>query len=183
MRSAAFAVILVLSTGLQQEAGGQTLRQLAAADSVALRMAVLQIMLDSLGPDQEPGRIWIQPRANGHAATNQTRSMGLTANEWNAISERFPAARLADASDTLFLCPPGVRVMMPGTGCPIRDQGIIVSFSPLRLMGDSVRAGGSLIQSAVGSQGSFTWMQFIQAVFEHRQGEWRFRGIRDRGIT
>lgn len=183
MRVFQLLLAVTVLTQVPQEAAGQTPSQLTPEDSATLRVQMLQVLVDSLGPDERPPRIWIIQHADREAVAGPMGLTRLTAAERTAILKAFPTVEFAEHTDSLFLCPAGVHVSMPGTGCPIRDEGVIVYPGSLRLDGDSLRARSTLIQSGEADSGAYTWAQGAEVVFTRMQATWRTRGIRLLWIT
>jgi hypothetical protein len=113
-------------------------------------------MLDSAGTAREQAhRIWLQ----GYPVRDSlgTRRVLPSVNSVSVIKASFPGLVVVDANAPLFLCPPGKGVLMPGYGCPIRDDGVIVYFTPVRVDGRTARVGVSIIRSAGSGERYSTW--------------------------
>jgi hypothetical protein len=179
------SILLVASIvfAVQAPASAQIIGTATSEDSAGVRIAALRVVLDTLGPQgADAGRIWVRPHTERDPATGERRSVTLSPAERAAVAEAFPTARVIDAPDTSFLCPPMMRTLLPGTGCPIRDDGVIVEFAPLRFDGDSVSTAGMLIQSWPAARGTLTWVQWIDLVLDRTRGKWEVRGIRGRWL-
>ena len=176
MRATAFA--LVSAWMLSQSSVAQQL-PLTANDSARLRVAVLTVLLDSVGTvNQRSGRIWVRYSGAGEA---HNRASVPSPSEMATITSVFPTARVVTYSDTVFMCPPGVQVDMPGRGCPIRESGVIVELFDLRVKGDSLWTTGSLIQS--NASGTATWANMVGLLFIRVRGAWQFARTTSRFIT
>ena len=137
--SLAALAALIAASGLH----AQSTRQ----DTLAIRIAQIRSLL---GP--EPGtdvRIWMLRRVTGVPPFFRPppRTDPLTESEASDITETFPGTRLIDGTEGLILCPEGVQLRMPTRGCPIQDDGVIISLSPLEPVGDSVRSVGTILRS------------------------------------
>jgi hypothetical protein len=166
------------------ELNAQDTVMLTSADSAQIRVATLRILIDSLAESPEsPGRIWISGSHQLRRDTASARQFALSDTQWAAISQAFPTARHVVPTDSLFLCPAGVELRMPGSGCPIKEDGIVVELAPLRVDADSVTSSGLLVQSSTSYGRLVTWAQGMWLVFERVQGRWRVRAIRGRFIT
>jgi hypothetical protein len=139
------------------------------------------VLLDSLAPAvSRTDRIWLGVRFRGTAAAALYH---ITDAEAAAIADAYPGSRRAAPGDTIYLCPPGVELRLPGTACPIRDDGVVMELGPLRFDGDSVATSGWLIRSSTRGGSLVTWAEVLSLVFERHCRGWRLRGIRVRAVT
>lgn len=179
------AVVVVFA--LESVAGAGSIAgqapQLTTEDSARIRLAVVQAIVDTVGRHQPPARIWILPSIERDSVSGQNRRIALTASEWKAIADEYPHAKQIEQLDSVFDCPPGVRVQMPGTGCPILDGGIIIQVGRMQVFGDSLRASAVLIQSSQGARRVATWAQGLWVVFRYAGGFWRRHALQFLWIT
>ena len=77
------------------------------------------------------------------------------------------------------MCPPGRVGASPGNGCPIRDDGVIVSLFDFRVAGDSLIADGGVTRTRGGS----TWAEGVTYVFRWVSGTWTFVRLLYRSMT
>jgi hypothetical protein len=147
---------------------GQATASLTSADSARIKIELLKYIT---GDSTTSGRVWLGTRSYRSAPPASISDAQLA-----AIQAQYPNARNTQPRDSLFLCGPGERVMMPLSGCQIRDDGIIVELGPFVLDGDSVRADVSVTQSWRYRDGK--WHSYARggaAVFERVSGVWRLR--------
>jgi hypothetical protein len=159
-------------------ARGQSI--LTHADSASITLEQLKFLL-AREASTAVSRIWIrtsEPLAIRREGSPPLVPMAPAVAE--ALRAAFPEARFTpDSNEQLFLCPAGVRVVMPGSGCPIKDDGVIVVLSPIRLVGDSVAARGTIIRSSGGSEPSriggsvSTWAVSCDLYFLRENASWK----------
>jgi hypothetical protein len=171
------AVVCAVMTMTTSGAAFAQTRELSSADSAQLRVATVAVLLDSAGPSSaREMRIWVGGGEDLRPSISDT--------VWQVIADSFPTARLMQPGDTVFLCPAGKPLSMPGSACPIRDDGVVVRLNVLRAYGDSAIATGFLVRSEVSPSGRhMTWGEGLSLVFEQRDGVWRLRAIRGRAVT
>jgi hypothetical protein len=176
--------ITAVLAGVAPQALGSQAANLPPAESASLRVATVTILLDSLVHDvPKQGRIWIGGGVHFSYEAKGVDRYIVSDTEWQAISQVYSGARRAAVTDTVFLCPDGVKLQMPGSGCPIREGGIVIDLQPLQIDGDTVMTGGYLIRSYDGGERTDTWALSARLVFERFQQNWRLRAIRSRGVT
>jgi len=102
--------------------------QLPESDRSQVARVALDAVADSLNPPLETdGRLWLHEWATRTESgwTSETISDATLP----AVQGRYPEARIGEGDlPDFFLCPEGVQLSMPGSGCPIRDDGRIVGF-------------------------------------------------------
>ena len=103
----------------------------------------------------------------------------VTSDLLTTIVQAYPGVRPVSPLENLYQCPPGRTVRMPGSGCPIRDDGAIVSLIALQAEGDSLLSGGHVIKS----DGSNTWAESISFVFRRVSGAWRYVRVASSSIS
>lgn len=183
MRLMRLAVVVPLVLGSFAPLHAQDTTAPTASDSVQLYVATLRILIDSLAPQTSSDRpIWIRLRAFSRDSAPE-HPLQPSATQWGEISRAFPTARRAGPPDSLFLCPPGVELRLPGQGCPIRGDGIVTSLRLGRVAGDSVVMVGDVVQSSTSAAGISTWAEVLYLVFERVGRTWRLRAVRGRFIT
>lgn len=149
-----------------------------ANDAATVYVQALRITLERLGPAEPTPRLWVR-RMRQRTPSGAMSPDTLATIEWAAIASAFPQARQATDADTLFLCPPGVRVMMPVRGCPIRDDGMIIDLGQPRIDGDSAVIAVTLTQSGPGLRNAVhSWASGYDVVFFRIGESWYFRRTR-----
>jgi hypothetical protein len=103
-----------------------TSTQGAVADSAALRLAVLTAVLDTFGIAPTQPRIWLAPYRVYDAIAKKGKDVPFTTVELDSIQRHYPGVMPVADAISPFRCPPGITVKMPGQGCPIAENGIIV---------------------------------------------------------
>jgi hypothetical protein len=111
------------------------------------------------------------------------RFVPLSQDAERAIQRIFPTARYSENLDSLVLCPAGVQLRMPGSGCPIRDDGVIIQLWSLRVYGDSLSVYGVLIQSSPGRTRTASWAQGTSLAFVRTGRLWKLVKASGRWIT
>lgn len=109
--------------------------ELTAADSADIYITALQqleVEFPELTLDSAP-RLWVI----GVREEGGQNLRPLSSQVWDRMAEEWPQAETASELQDVMECPPGKIVGMPGDGCPIREEGIIVWFHPLVKEGDS----------------------------------------------
>ncbi len=158
--------------------------QTTEGDSAALRLSVIEIVLDSLASERvHTSRLWIRAYLSVDPGTRRLQRVPPTAEQLATIRSRFPTAAVPASHDGLFLCPPGVRVRMPGVGCPILEDGLIVEVGPLEIDADSAHASGSVIQSSTRNGRTSTWAQGVRLLFRRSMSGWKFVRVLGGWIT
>lgn len=184
MRLSRLVIVAVLIVAAPAAARAQY-PPMTASDSALLHVTSIRILFDRLASGitaEHP--IWLRLHVQ-RPDTGSGSPLQPSETQWREISHALPSARLAGARDTLFECPPGVRVSMPGTGCPIRENGIIVEVDRPVVDGDSATMWVWLIESGASDGRTLTWAQGLALVLE-RAGDgrtWRLRAVRARFIT
>jgi len=176
---------VLLTASARDRTFAQINRPLTADDSVQVHLAVLRALFDSLRVDtSRTARIWVLPTAHWDSVTRTSTDVALSDRELAAIEAVYPRARGAPAYDSVFVCAPGVRARMPGRGCPIRDDGIVVRFRTIRVSGDTARMAAGVIRSESGASGVYTWQEgFDWIVLVYTRGTWDLRAMLARWIT
>ncbi|MGH7505420.1 MAG: hypothetical protein ACRELX_07200 [Longimicrobiales bacterium] len=145
-----------------------------SAEPAQVWLTTVRFVLDSLGPVDESVRIWVQP-ARPRETTGDTVTAVTSPEVRPELERAFPNARVTPASDVLFLCPPGVQVRMPGRGCPIRENGVIVRLGPVSVQGDTLHIMVALIRSSSrDSRVFYSWAKGTALVFVRSRGSWEF---------
>ena len=173
MIRAAAGVIIALAI-LPAGSVAQVAPSISREDSVRLAAELFRRTLQDTNVDSSQ-LIWLR----ADTVAGSTSRLKLTPQQVAAVMRLHPRIRLVPPSESLFLCPPGRVVRMPGSGCPIRDDGVIVSLFDFRVAGDSLIAGGDVIKS----RGSSTWAEGIAYGFRWLNGAWTFVRLLDRSIT
>ena len=173
MISTAAAICLALVI-LPQNSWAQVAPRVTRDDSVRLAAELFQRTLRDTNVDSTQ-LIWLR----ADTAAGSTSRLRLTPQQAAAVMRLHPRIRLVSPAENLFLCPPGRVVRMPGSGCPIREDGVIVSLFDFRVAGDSLIAGGDVIKS----RGDSTWAEGMAYVFRWAKGAWTFVRLLDRSIT
>lgn len=157
---------------------------LTAEESAEIRVTAIRVLLRELRVETTSTSVlWIVSDEGRRVGPGGADAAELTEGEHSAIRAAFPTARPADTIESLFQCPPGVRVRMPGQGCPIRDAGVIVRLGSIEIERDTLRTSGELIQTAPGSRGPSTWASGLSLVFVRTAEGWVFRETRYHWIT
>jgi hypothetical protein len=150
-------------------------RFLTSTDSTELHVQAISSTLTLL-EIPAVNRLWLR----GSGPRDNRRELSPISEELAAaVQRRFPNARVAAPDQRLFLCPPGVSVQLPGQGCPILDDGVIVMVGWMRSAGDGVTVNATVIQS----KGSSTWAESITALFRRARLRWQFVRVTERSIT
>ncbi len=77
---------------------------------------------------------------------------------WSGLLQRFPQAEYAEPAEDLIDCPPGVKLKMPGNGCPIRGGGRIIQFKTISsASSEDVRVRVYMVHSAADAR----WTQWF----------------------
>lgn len=176
--AATLALIMAAVACMPVSAQGVTV--FGSRDSAEVTIAA---MAKLLGSRQDGVRVWVRDGTRPQRESGAVSPRTLSPAQWTAISEAYPAARLVTWSDTLFLCPPGVRVTMPVTGCPVREDGVIINLLPPRVQGDSVWIRGVLTRSQRTHDGHHTWASSADMLFSREDGVWTFRRFGLRATT
>ena len=163
---------------------GQHPRELSDEDAVQLRLQTLEAVLDTLGVRRGEGplpTIWLLPGREVDPETGERAETGYSDADVTRLQAVVPEIRVPDVDgDDLFLCPPGERVMMPISGCPIRDDGVIARLGVPRMEGDTAVVWGSVTQSGTDGERTWTWMEGLELVFLPGDGRWDLVGVRSR---
>ena len=176
--------IIVLLLVAPHALHAQSSEPLTAEDSAALRVLTAQVMLETFKPPfPRDGRIWFGGGIHFRRDSVTDARFLLSDAEWSLLVESYPGARRAVPTDTVFMCRPGVKLRMPGSGCPILDGGIVIELAPLIAHGDSVQTGGYLVQSSTSDGRDISWAQGFHMILERAQRGWRLRAIRSRSVT
>jgi hypothetical protein len=150
---------------------------LSPRDSADVRVQALQVLLDTIGISKNANqRMWIRPMRQRTGATDTVIEHSPVLR--SALETAFPGVRFVTDTTTLFLCPPGVVVRMPGQSCPIREDGIIVNFGRLTVRGDSLQASVWLINS-----GGSTAFHSMELLFSRGREQWYFHRSVSRTIS
>jgi hypothetical protein len=157
---------------------------LTQADSIQAWSAALRVLIDSLGPRRsDPYRIWLHADRERAGTSSGVRFVPLSQDAEREIQRSFPTARYSEKFDSLVLCSAGVQLRLPGSGCPIRDDGVIIQLWSLRVHFDSLSVHGVLIQSSPGRTRTVSWAQGISLVFVRAGGLWKLVKASGRWIT
>jgi hypothetical protein len=175
MRNAKF-FLLILTASLSAPVQAQAVPTLTGGDSVSIRVASLRALFQLLRIDATSlARIWIVTHEGVGYGPMRVGQVPLTEREHAAIRSAYPGARTAIAMDSVIQCPPGVELMMPIRGCPIRDDGIVVRFIPFNVDGDTIRTGGEVIQSRPGGYPTHSWAAGMSLLFVRVGRDWILR--------
>ena len=165
------AVIAAVTVGIAvpPSAPSQETDALSAGDSARLRVAVIQVLSEKW---TEGTRLWVTPPGAFDTASREWRGRQLYAAEWEAITRAFPTTIGIAGREAAFACPPGGVVMMPFSGCPIKEEGVIILLSELVLEADgTVSTSGGVIQS----EESRTWRVTYGMIFRRDdKGGWEY---------
>jgi hypothetical protein len=157
---------------------------LTRGDTTALRIATIGVLLDSLaGPNDGDGRIWISRTGDLRSQPGAASAYALSDSEWMRIAAHYSSAKLIEHGDSALMCPPGVQLRMPESGCPIREGGIILGLGPVQLYGDSAASAGWILRSTSSQQRTLSWIQGMVLIFEPLSTGWRLRHVRTRSTT
>lgn len=155
-----------------------------AAELLELRVKTFEVLLDSLAGGLPPTvRIWLVSDPERDPVTGEVTRTSHSPAEVQAIQSRFPSVRLPDDPDRLFLCPPGAEVRMPGSGCPILEDGVIVRLSSVRVSGARAEVTGVLMRSGRSEWGVYSWAEGATIEFERAASGWTFSRFTSRWIT
>jgi hypothetical protein len=165
---AAFAVAASAMVAVPCAAQNLTL---TAADSAAIRIASLRALSDSVFRGGTDRVIWIRARKTPRRPADTVTPTVPSAGEFRAIRDSFPGARLVPEDTELFECPPGREVIMPSSGCPVRDNGVIVTFEAIEATDSTVQTGIRVMASSGG--GRMTWAEGFSQVFGRDGTGWK----------
>ena len=143
-------------------------------DSVRLAAELFRRTLQDTNVDSTQ-LIWLR----ADTVVGSTSRLKLTPQQVAAVMRLHPRIRLVSPSESLIMCPPGRVGASPGNGCPIRDDGVIVSLFDFRVAGDSLIADGGVTRTRGGS----TWAEGVTYVFRWVSGTWTFVRLLYRSMT
>jgi len=122
------------------------------------------------------GRIWL--RGWTERGVRHALSDGVVA----GLRSTFPLAQQTDLERGLYECPPGRELRMPGSGCPIRERGIIVTFHDLEIVdAERVKTSVSVIRST--SNGASTSMRTLGLLLRRDSEDWVVEKVLFVGVT
>lgn len=124
-------------------------REVAVPEAQSLHVAAVQAALD-VGAVRDSGRsrIWMVPYTDHHLQPSAQPVTDLPEPVRQALTNAYPILRFRGSETSLFLCPPGVQVEMPGVGCPILEDGLIIALGPPSYSADgSVKITVRVVQS------------------------------------
>lgn len=102
---------------------------------------------------------------------------------WGLLVARLPKARFSRSVEDLFECPPGVERGGRGQGCPIRDNGRIFWFGPMRIeAADSVMVSVHMVHGAADG----AWTQSVGQTLRlarDEEGRWRVSAVLNMSIS
>ena len=141
---------------------------ISASDSVVVWTAALDTVAKSLNVERHQV-LWLQPTPHPPSATVV-----------RGVQSLFPNMRVNDSEAELFLCPPGRTLTMPGTGCPIRENGAILRLRTIKAATqDEVSVTVSFVRS--NQEGDRTWLTAQEVLLARTvDGRWQVSGF---GIT
>lgn len=146
-------LVAVVIVCLPRSIAAQGSISLAPSDVADLRVAVLRGAIESIPSHWTPAtRLWVRLPLRIEEGAHEGFEQEFTSLEWSALAEAFPMAIQVrrDGLD-LYVCPPGITVSMPGSSCPILEDGIIVAFGAMTSEDDGVvRAECYFIQTQRG---------------------------------
>ncbi len=141
-------------------------QSLSVRDSILIRATAVAATLDSFRIDPN-SRIWIErlvSRSDTHSLARENVDPLV-----NALRPRYPRVSAPPSDTELFVCPAGVSVKMPGRGCPIIEDGVIVRIQHPRFTEGSVHIPITVIRS----RGAMTWAAGHIVVLVRQNDTWQ----------
>lgn len=184
-----FATVFVACAS---EPRGSDPSTLSPADSAAIWTAVTGAMIEQAESDPDSVRIWIAGALiEDPEGPYREDAPQIPRAVRDQLIETFDGARIVDDWANIFElvseCPPGESVRMPGHGCPIRDDGIVVSLGPLSVAADGMvttQASVTRSQSVRSGAEVVTWAEGFRITLERSEdGSWITRDVTDIWIT
>ena len=173
-------VCLISATAACTTGRQADLRRLSSADTMELHLEAIRAAFDTLNIPSAT-RLWLRHTLALVPDKLDPQRVDISQEFLTHVQRRFPNARLAARDQRLFLCPPGVTVSMPGQGCPVLDDGVIVSAGPIRVEGNLVLVSASVTRS--NRSGTNTWAEGFSVVFRRSGGQWHFVRVQDHSIS
>jgi len=162
MRIVAAATILLAGcAGVQRS---NHLPALSTEDIAEIGVVLLVTALEHYGtPGADSTRIWLEIVERGASEASAPPGTMLA-----ALTASYPGVRGLERTDYAYLCPPGVHVLMPGQGCPIRDGGIIVTLGVMEPQADGT------VSTTVGvtqtdTQSGATWNEGFEVILNRNE--------------
>jgi hypothetical protein len=125
--------------------------RLSFADSVDIRSAQIKSLLEDQRLDDSLSvRIWLRPwrPVIWEGDSPPPAPFVLTNREATSLLERFRGIVRTEEFNELFACDPDFPLRLPGSGCPIRDSGVVIALGPMTV-GDSVSTSGQIYRTVL----------------------------------
>ena len=142
-------------------------QRLSAADSVEIRTAAILATIDTLRAAESSTPIWIRVADDTIGLRSSTKRIE------SDVRRRFPRARIAPSQSELYQCPPGVELRMPGTSCPILENGIVVDVGTIRI----IRNQPCLSVAVIRTQAHMTWAEGLVIYFARGKRGWKIKSV------
>jgi hypothetical protein len=140
-------------------------QSISVRDSILIHATAVAATLDAFRIDPN-SRIWIERlvfRSDTQSHRENVDSLVY------ALRPRYPGVSAPPSDTELFLCPAGVSVRMPGRGCPIIEDGVVVRIQHPRFTEGSVHIPITVIRS----KGAMTWAVGHIVVLVRQNDAWR----------
>jgi hypothetical protein len=177
MKSFIFAIVLVTLTVPSYGCAGRNrtpvLSKPLLRDSANVLIEAIAAVVDSGSATRSQRRIWLHQSRN--SGSSDSERVFPATQLLQILRDTFPGLVIVEPNASLFLCAQGERVLMPGHGCPIRDDGLIITVRAPRFDSDSARVGVGIIQSRDHGSGYSTWESDFGVDMVRSGAIWRLR--------